>query len=340
MLSYIVKRLLLSVLTIVMISFITFVIIKLPPGDYANYYYHANDMHAAHTSSYAGDDADEVMRQLREELGLNRPLIIQWWDWFSGIVFRWDFGNSYTGSNTGATPNLVLISSVLPATILIAIFTMVITWTLSIPIGIYSAMRQHSIGDYIFTSVGFAGLAVPDFLLGLVLMYLFFAYFDHSVGGLFSAEYLDVPWSMGRFIDLLEHLIIPGIVMGTAGTAGLIRIMRNNLLDELGKPYVVTALAKGKNSWKVVIKYPFRVAINPLISSIGYMIPALISGTVIVSIVLSLPTLGPELVAALMRENMTLAGSIILMLGVLTVVGTLISDLLLIVVDPRIRMAE
>ena len=215
---------------------------------------------------------------------------------------------------------------------------MLITWSFAIPVGIYSAVRQHSIGDYTFTFLGFTGLAVPDFLLGLVLMYIAFAYFDHSVGGLFSGDYIYAPWSVGRVIDMLQHLIIPGIVLGTSGTAGLIRIMRNNLLDELGKPYVVTARSKGLVNWKLIVKYPVRVAINPFVSGIGSMLPALVGGSVIVSVVLSLPTLGPALLNALEKEDAETAGTIILLLGALTVVGTLISDLLLVVVDPRIKL--
>ena len=189
-----------------------------------------------------------------------------------------------------------------------------------------------------FTLLGFTGLAVPDFLLALVLMYIFFAYFNQSVGGLFSGVYEVAPWSVGKVLDLLQHMIIPAIVMGTSGTAGLIRIMRNNLLDELDKPYVTTARAKGMVNWRVVAKYPVRIAINPFASSIGYMLPALVGGSVIVSIVLSLPTLGPILLEAMQLEDPYTAGAIILMLGALTVVGVLISDLLLILVDPRIRL--
>ena len=206
--------------------------------------------------------------------------------------------------------------------------------------GIYSAVRQHSIGDYAFTFLGFSGLAVPDFLLGLVLMYVAFAYFDQVVGGLFSSDYAKEPWSLAKIYDLFQHLWIPAVVLGTSGTASLIRIMRNNLLDELGKPYVVTAKAKGMSPVKLIVKYPVRVAINPLISTVGYLLPALFSGSVIVSVVLSLPTLGPVLLTAMIQEDVYTAGFIILMLGVLTVIGTLISDILLAVVDPRIKLTN
>ena len=231
-----------------------------------------------------------------------------------------------------------IISERLVYTISLAGFTIALTWIMAVPIGIYSAVRQHSLGDYVFTFIGFTGLAVPDFLLGLVMMYTFYAYFGWSVGGLFSGNYSDAPWSFGKFVDLLQHLIIPGIVLGTAGTAGLIRIMRNNLMDEMGKPYVTTARAKGMSGWKVVVKYPVRVAINPFISGIGQMLPALVGGSVIVSVVLSLPTLGPILLHSIMDQDMYLAGAIILLLGLLSVIGILVSDLLLVVVDPRIKL--
>ena len=198
-----------------------------------------------------------MMDEFREKNGLNDPLVVQWWNWIYKIVTKGDFGRSFTlvgGSSTSGTPVINSISQYLPYTIYLSIFTIIITWIFALPIGIYSAMRQNSLGDYVFTFIGFTGLAVPDFLLGLVLMYIAFAYFDHSVGGIFSGEYLGAPWSVARVIDMLQHLIIPGIVLGTAGTAGLIRIMRNNLLDELSKPYVVTASAKGLSVWRLTLK--------------------------------------------------------------------------------------
>ena len=206
--------------------------------------------------------------------------------------------------------------------------------------GIYSAVRQHSIGDYAFTFLGFSGLAVPDFLLGLVLMYVAYAYFDQSVGGLFSADYINRSWSLGKSIDLLNHLWIPALVLGTSGTASLIRIMRNNLLDELSKPYVVAARARGVPEWRLVLKYPVRIALNPFISTLGYLFPFLLSGSVIVSVVLSLPTLGPTMLRALLSQDLYLGAAIVLMLGVLTVIGTLISDILLVVFDPRIKIED
>jgi len=329
MLAYIARRTLIAVFTILVISFLSYIIIELPPGDVVDRYVYFEFYNEPAPSP-------EEVEALREQFGLNDPVVLRWWSWISGIVLRADFGKDWDQS--GNRPHKVLIADRLPATIYLAAFTMLITWSFAIPVGIYSAVRQHSLGDYTFTLLGFTGLAVPDFLLGLVLMYIAFAYFNHSVGGFFSGDYLNAPWSVARVVDLLQHLIIPGIVLGTAGTAGLIRIMRNNLLDELGKPYVVTARSKGLASWKLVVKYPVRVAINPFVSSIGTMLPALISGSVIVSVVLSLPTLGPLLLEAIEREMPDLAGAIVLLLGSLTVVGTLVSDLLLVVVDPRIRL--
>ena len=230
-----------------------------------------------------------------------------------------------------------IIGDRLFTTIVLTGFTIMVTWIFSIPIGIYSAVRQQSLGDYVFTFIGFSGLAVPDFLLGLVLMYVAFAYFDMNVGGLFSADFINAPWSIAKALDLIDHLWIPAIVLGTSGTAGLIRVMRNNLLDELSKPYVITGMAKGIKRSRLILKYPVRVAVNPLISTVGYLLPSLVGGSVIVSVVLSLPTLGPVLLDAILIEDTQLAGFIVLMLGVLTVVGTLISDILLAIVDPRIK---
>ncbi len=328
--AYIARRTLLAALTLTFISMFSFLIVKLPAGDYVDQMvYHQGQMRGRALSI-----AEEA--ELREFYGLNRGAFTQYWGWISGIVLRGDFGTSWNQDTQVDITRIV--HERLGVTIALSVFTIVLTWILAIPIGIYSAMRQHSVGDYAFTFLGFTGLAVPDFLLGLLLMYLFLAYFHQSVGGLFSGEYQTAPWSFGKVLDLLQHLIIPAIVLGTAGTAGLIRTMRNNLLDELYKPYVVAARAKGQANWKVIVKYPVRVAINPFVSSIGSMLPGLVGGSVIVSIVLSLPTLGPTLYDALRLQDQFLAGTIILLLAALTVVGVLISDLLLMVVDPRISL--
>src|SRR5690606_1094961 len=219
----------------------------------------------------------------------------------------------------------------------ITVSALIFTWFIAFPIGIYSAVRQYSLGDYIATTFGFLGLAIPNFLLGLVLMYIAFKYFGQSVGGLFSPEYEDAPWSMAKVVDLLSHLWIPMIILGTAGAASLIRVMRANLLDELRKPYVVTARAKGLPEWKVILKYPVRVALHRFVSTAGWLLPGLVSGPIIVAVVLSLPTTGPLLLRSLTSQDMYLAGAFILLLSVLTLFGTLISDIILAWLDPRIR---
>ena len=339
MLAYIVRRTILALFTVWVISMFSYWIATIPPGDAVDHYLTTLN---ASQGEMLGRTARE-MDALRELWGLKRPLIIQYGDWLSGIVLNGEFGYSFSrypimGEYYGGEPVSVLIRQRLPYTIYLTMFTVAITWVFAIPIGIYSAVRQHSVGDYVFTFAGFAGLAVPDFLLGLVMMYVFFAYFDMSVGGQFSGDYDTAPWSVGKVLDMLKHLIIPGVVLGTAGTAGLIRIMRNNLLDEMSKPYVVTARSKGLVGWKVIVKYPVRVAINPFISGIGGMLPSLVSGSVIVSIVLGLPTLGATMLRALLAEDADMIATIILLLSAMTVVGTLISDLMLVVVDPRIRL--
>ena len=327
MVQFIVMRTILGAVTLTLISFVSFIIISMPEGDYVDQYI-----------AYLEEQGDRVGMQradaIRQYYGLDRPLLVQYYRWISRIVVNLDFGHSYWHDRTIKE----LLSDRLQFTIALSAFTALLIWVFSIPVGIYSAVRQHSFGDYAFTLLGFTGLAVPDFLLGLVLMYVFFAYFGWSVGGLFSSEYVSTGWSFGKVIDMLQHLIIPSIVLGTAGTAGQIRVLRNNLLDELDKPYVVTARAKGVAAWKLVVKYPVRVAINPMISGFGSLLPSLLGGSVIVSIVLSLPTLGPLMLNALLYQDMYLAGSIFLLLAALSIIGVLISDLMLVVVDPRIRL--
>ena len=331
MVGYIVRRLLLAAFTMWTITILAFVVIQLPEGDTVT--------KKLDSLMQNGDPvALEMADNLREYFGLNQPMHIRYYKWVSNIV-QGDLGISYRFYCGGPREKLVkeLIGDRIQMTIVLTGFTILVTWTFAIPVGIYSAVRQHSVGDYFFTLIGFSGLAVPDFLLGLVLMYVAFAYFGQSVGGLISTEYQDAPWSVGKALDVLQHLWVPAVVLGTSGTASLIRIMRNNLLDELSKPYVVTARSKGMASWKLIMKYPVRVAINPLVSTVGYLLPALVSGSVIVSVVLSLPTLGPVLLESMIQEDVYTAGFIVLMLGVLTIVGTLLSDILLAVVDPRIK---
>jgi len=271
---------------------------------------------------------------LREQFGLNKPIYVQYAKWAAKLV-QGDFGQSLEFQK----PVSEIVRERLLMTVILAGTTALFSWALSIPIGIYSAVRQHSIEDYTITFVGFLGLAVPDFLLALWLLWVTFTYFpDIGIGGLFSPQYIEAPWSFGRLMDLMSHLWIAAFVVGTAGTAALIRVMRANLLDELNKPYVVTARAKGLPEWKLVLKYPVRLALNPLVSTLGYLLPVLMSGSVIVSVVLSLPTEGPLLLRALLAEDMFVSATIVLLLGTLTVIGTLMSDILLGILDPRIRL--
>ena len=332
MIAYISRRIILSIFTVWIISVLAFVIIQLPEGDAADRF-----LDRLMQVGVSGDL--RIAQELRSYLGLDEPMYVRYGMWIWNIAHG-DLGRSIaTWGETlnSQKPVKEVIGDRLFLTVVLTGFTILVTWTFAIPVGIYSAVRQHSIGDYTFTFLGFTGLAVPDFLLGLVLMYLAFAYFDQSVGGLFSAKYINAPWTYSKIIDLINHLWIPAIVLGTSGTAGLIRVMRNNLLDELSKPYVVTGMAKGIKRSRLILKYPVRVAVNPLISTVGYLLPSLVGGSVIVSVVLSLPTLGPVLLDAILIEDTQLAGFIVLMLGVLTVVGTLISDILLAIVDPRIK---
>lgn len=333
MIGYIVRRVLLALLTIWAISVLSFVIIQLPPGDVMDAIQQASM--GVGGVQFAGGTAltDEEIDDLRRLYGFDQAQYVQYLKWITRTV-QGNLGYSYKLE----VPIKSLIGDRLLFTVVLALTTIVFTWLLAIPIGIYSAVRQRSAGDYFFTFLGFTGLAVPDFLLALVMLHMASVTFGMSVGGLFSIEYADAPWSLARFWDLLKHLWIPAVVIGTAGTASLIRIMRANLLDELRKPYVVTARAKGMSGWRLVLKYPVRVALNPLVSIAGYLLPRLISGSVIVSVVLSLPTLGPLLLNALLDQDTFLAGTIVFFLGVLTVIGTLISDILLSVVDPRIRL--
>ena len=351
MFHLILKRMLWMIPTLFAISIISFALIQLPPGDYLTSYVTA----LAETGEPV---AEEQVEALRRRYDLDRPFMVQYLKWLNNMLpfgfarqdtgsywqtesgdfnwpsFKWpDLGMSFEW-NRQVTE---LIGERLLLTMLISVVTLLFTWALAIPVGIYSAVRQYSWGDYAFSVLGFIGLATPNFLLALVFMYLGYSFFGISAGGLFSPEYQDAPWSVARFTDLLAHLWIPVIVIGTAGTAGLIRVMRGNLLDELPKQYVMTARAKGLGPWNLLIKYPVRVALNPLISTIGWVLPGIVSGSVITAVVLGLPTTGPLLLRALQNQDMYLAGSMVMILSFLTVIGTLLSDILLLWLDPRIR---
>ena len=325
MLSYIIRRLLIMIPTLVAISIISFAIIQLPPGDFLTTYV------AERNARGETVDPTEV-ESLRQRFGLDQPMYIQYLRW-SWNFLHGDFGHSFEWNR----PVSSLIAERIPLTIVISFSTLLFTWLVSVPIGIYSAVRQYSWVDYLLTFIGFIGLATPSFLFALVLLWFSYAYLGMSIGGLFSPEYLEAPWSWAKILDLLTHLWIPVIIVGTAHTAKFIRIIRGNLLDELKKPYVTAARAKGLSEARLILKYPVRVAINPLVSTIGWTLPELISGIAITAVVLNLPTSGPLLLSALRSQDMQLAGGFIMLLSFLTVIGTLISDILLAWVDPRIR---
>jgi peptide/nickel transport system permease protein len=326
MLQYIIKRIFYMIPTLFGLSLIAFFIIQLPPGDYVT------SMISAMQDSGANVDPRQIER-LREVYGFNDPIWVQYFKWIGNILLRGDFGYSFEWNR----PVAELIWERMGSTLAISLASLLFVWAVALPIGIYSAMRRHSPGDYFFTFIGFIGLAVPNFILALALMYFGYKYFGQSVGGLFSQQYVEAPWSWGKFVDMLQHLWIPIVVIGTSGTAAMIRVLRANLSDELRKPYVITAKAKGLPEYRAVLKYPVRIALNPFVSSIGWVLPELISGVTITAIVLNLPTAGPLLLRALISQDMYLAGSFILLMGVLTLVGMLISDLLLAALDPRIR---
>ena len=328
MLGFITNRLISMVFTIWAVSFIAFAIIQLPPGDYLTTY-------VAQLSA-DGDRVDPAAIQaLRDQYGFGEPYLVQYWKWLGGLVHG-DFGRSFEWK----APVSELIWGRLGKSILLEGLAVVVMWLVALPIGIYAAVRKYSLGDYLATIGGFLGLAIPNFFFALILMYLSFIWFGETIGGLFSPQYQNAHWSLGRIADFAAHAWAPILVLSMAGTAELIRILRANLLDELKKPYVTTARAKGLSEFRTIMKYPVRVALNPLVSTIGWLLPALVSSSVIVSVVLNLPTAGPLLLRSLTSQDMYLAGAIILLLGILTVIGTLISDLLLAWIDPRIRFGS
>jgi peptide/nickel transport system permease protein len=328
MLAYIGRRAILAIFTVWAISMLAFAIIQLPPGDYVTSY-------IAQMAAMGSVVTDEEAQNLRIQYGLGQPIYVQYFKWMK-LVVQGNFGMSMEWRR----PVTEVIGDRLWLTVVVSVAALLLTWVLALPIGIYSAVRQYSVGDYVATFIGFIGLAVPNFLLALVILYFGFTLFNANVGGLFTPELQDAPWSMAKVWDLLKHLPVPALILGLAGTAQQIRIMRANLLDELRKPYVVTARSKGLPESTVILKYPVRVALNPFASTIGYTLPYIVSGSIIVSIVLGLPTVGPLLLKALIAQDMFLAGTIVLLLGLMTVIGTLISDVLLVWIDPRIRIED
>ena len=311
---------------LLIISIIAFIVIQLPPGDFLTVYVRLLERMGVSTRRSDLEDLEQFY-------GLDKPLHIQYLKWMGNFV-RGDLGRSFSYQRSLAE----LLAERVPYTMLLSLIALLLTYIIAIPIAIYSSTHQYSLGDYIFTVIGFIGLAVPGFLLALILMFLFNQWFGMSIGGLFSFEYLTASWSIGKIIDLLKHLLLPIVIVGLSGTASIIRIMRSCLLDELSKQYVITARSKGVSERKLLWKYPVRIALNPIVSTIGWILPSLVSGSIIVSVVLNLPTTGPLLLEALRLQDMYLAGSTVMILSFLTILGTFISDLILGALDPRIRM--
>jgi peptide/nickel transport system permease protein len=329
MLNYIVMRLLRMIPQLFLISLLAFIIIQLPPGDYLT-----ERLNRLRQSGTILDEA-EVARWERY-YGLDRPMYQQYLRWVWRIISEFDFGYSHHRNE----PVRDIIADRVPLTLAITIGSVFLTYIMAIPIGIFVAVKQYSIADYFFTALGFIGLAVPGFLLAMVVMYYAYTRFGIKVGGLFSPEYVLEPWSWDKVKDLLQHIWVPVVLIGIVGTAGTIRTLRATMLDELRKQYVTVARAKGLSEFQVLMRYPVRLAINPIISSSMWLLPWLFSGGMIVEIVLNLPTAGPSMYSALMGQDMYLAGSYIVIIGALTSLGALISDLLLAVVDPRIRFGS
>ena len=325
---FIIQRLLLLPLLMVIFSVMIFAIVQAPPGDFLTSY-------AATLASSGSSVSLEQLNALRVQYGLDQPVYVQYYRWMLSLL-QGDLGLSLEYQR----PNIELIGEQLWLTLALAVFSFVLTWAIAIPAGIYSATHQRSIPDYILTVFNYVGVATPNFMLALVLMWVAFSYFGLSVTGLFSADMAGQPWSWLKFVDMMQHLWLPALVLAIAGTARLTRVMRANLLDELNKPYVTTARAKGLSEWRVVMRYPVRLAFNPLVSTIGWYLPQLFSGSLIVATVMNLPNIGPLLLRALVNQDMYLAGAILLIYCFLTIIGTLLSDILLALLDPRIRMGH
>ncbi len=325
MLVYIIRRVLFFIPLLLLLSIVSFIIIQLPPGDFLTTYIMGLERQGIEVR-------EEEIINLKRLYGLDKPMYVQYLIWMRNLLSG-NLGRSLQWNK----PVSEILAERLPLTVLISLLTTIFAWIVAIPIGIYSAIHQYSIFDYVFTLIGFIGVSIPGFLLALVLLWFFFSRFNIAMIGLFSPEFINAPWSMVKILDMLKHIWFPIIIIGMSGTAGLIRTMRGNLLDELRKQYVITARAKGLPERKLIFKYPVRIAINPLISTIGWMLSGIVSGETLVSIVLNVQTVGPILLGAVMAQDMYLAGSITMLLSFLTILGTLISDILLAWIDPRIR---
>jgi len=323
---FIVYRTSISAVTIFAASIISFIIIQLPPGDFVSSY-------VAQLAQTGAIGSTESIEQMRRDFGLDQPMIVRYLHWAADAI-RGDFGLSLQWNRDVGD----LIGEYIGLTLLLAIMGLLLAWGLALPIGLYNATHRGSVGDNVFSIIGMVGIAVPNFLLALFALFVGFHYFNADLGAIHSPQYIDAPWSVGKFFDALWHMLVPALILALAIMSGLVRLLRANLLDEMSKPYVVTAKAKGMSELRLVLKYPLRLALNPFVSTIGLMVPELISGSIIVSMVLNIPTLGPLLLQALQGQDMFLASAILLSLSTLAVVGTLISDLLLSWVDPRIRL--
>ena len=327
MLNFILHRSLILVPFLFLISIISFIVIQLPPGTYV-------DTYVNNLKLQGGTVSEEQKESIEAMYGLDRPLPVQYGIWITNIVLRGNFGNSFRYNR----PVADILSERVPRTVSISLVAILLTWLIAVPLGILSAVRQYSFWDHLFTFISLIGLAVPGFLLALILMYAVYAQTGWMISGLFSPEFRAVPWSFAKFTDMLKNIWLPLLVLSITGIAGIIRVLRASLLDELNKQYVTTARAKGLSEWQLIMQYPIRIALNPLISTIGWMLPAVVGGEIVVSKVLNLPTTGPVLLEATTTQDMYLAGGIVLILSFLTVIGTFVSDILLAVNDPRIRI--
>ena len=325
MLQYIVKRTLVLIPLLLALSIVVFIIIQLPPGDYLTTY--INQLR-----STGMEVTEDQIKALEARYGFDQPMYMQYLKWMKNLL-KGDMGYSFVYNR----PVNALVGSRLPATIAISLVSTILIWLIAFPIGFYSATHKYSFGDYAFTGISFFGVSVPEFLLAILIMYLYFLVTRKYAGGLYSDVYAGKPWTWYKIVDMLKHVWIPLLVIAITGTAGLFKTFRANLLDELGKPYVKTARAKGVSNMRLLIKYPVRIALIPFIATVGWMLPGLISGQTVLSMVLSLPTVGPLLITALQNQDMYLAGSIVFVMGLMAMIGTLVSDILLAVTDPRIR---
>ncbi len=330
MLRYFLPRCIFMIITLLFVSVVIFIVIELPPGDYAERY-------AYRKLASAGQDVTEQdMINLRREFGLDRPAPERYVKWISDIVLRGDFGDSFLYN----VPVVNVVGARIWLTMGLAFTALLLTYTLAIPIGIFSALYRHSFGDYLATFIGYIGLALPNFMLALVLLYFSVTVLDSSAGGLFSEQYVDAPWDWPKFVDLLKHLWVPAVVLGSANTAFHLQTMRATMLDELNQLYVDAARARGIPEWKVIMKYPVRIALNPIISYLGFDMGRLVAGAPVVALVLSLPDAGQLLLNALLQQDMFLGGAILLMISAMIVIGVFISDLMLAALDPRIRLGD